>query len=195
MIARSPNPNIKMYISEWNASEVDWRTGLYAGGILNVFEKEPAITMAAAALFLRRTDATGWNNAFINFNDNSWFAAPNYVVTKFFYDHFAPNRLEITGDAKALNIIATSSSDKQQVFIKAVNPTNEAATIRLDISGINSFSKPVFELIAPGSLSAKNIMAEPNNVHAIQSIAEVKGNVAEFVLPALSVGILTINKM
>lgn len=193
MIAACPNPNIKLYISEWNASELDWRTGLYAGGILNVFEKEPAITMAAAALFLRRTDATGWNNAFINFNNNSWFAAPNYVVTKFYYDHFAPNRLALSGDTKGLNVVATSSSDKQKIFIKAVNPTNEAATVQVTVAGIDSSLKPVFELIAPGLLQAKNAMTEPGNVHVVQSTAEVKGNVVEFVLPALSVGIVSIS--
>ncbi len=38
-IAASDNPDMKLYISEWNAQSTDWRTGLYAGGLLNGFER------------------------------------------------------------------------------------------------------------------------------------------------------------
>ncbi|HEX8461196.1 MAG TPA: alpha-L-arabinofuranosidase C-terminal domain-containing protein, partial [Segetibacter sp.] len=194
MIAACPNPAIKMYISEWNASETDWRTGLYAGGILNAFEKEPAIAMGAAALFLRRTDASGWNNSFVNFDNTGWFGAPNYVVTKFYYDHFAPYRLALTGDAKQLNVVATQSADRQKIFIKAVNPINEATTVRVSINGITPGWKPVLELVAPGSLQATNTLSEPDNVHVMQSAVVFKDNIVEFVLPALSVGILSMSK-
>ncbi len=39
VIDEGPNPEIKIYCSEWNAQSTDWRTGLYCGGILNVFER------------------------------------------------------------------------------------------------------------------------------------------------------------
>ena len=68
MIAQCPNPNIKLYISEWNLQSIDWRTGLFAGGFLNICEQRPVVEMGAAALFIRRTDAPAWNNAFINFD-------------------------------------------------------------------------------------------------------------------------------
>ena len=41
VIAASPNPNIKIYMSEWNVwSGLDWRNGLYAGGMLTMFERQ-----------------------------------------------------------------------------------------------------------------------------------------------------------
>ncbi|MBE3123412.1 MAG: hypothetical protein IMZ65_01245 [Planctomycetes bacterium] len=38
-IAASKNPKVKLYVSEWNAQSTDRRTGLYAGGCLNTFER------------------------------------------------------------------------------------------------------------------------------------------------------------
>ena len=40
LIAKSANPNVKLYMSEWNAQSTDWRTGLYAGGFLNAAETQ-----------------------------------------------------------------------------------------------------------------------------------------------------------
>ncbi|MBR5072193.1 MAG: DUF1080 domain-containing protein, partial [Bacteroidales bacterium] len=68
VIAESPNPNIKLFISEWNLQSIDWKTGLFAGGFLNVCEARDVVAMGAAALFIRRTDMPDWNNAFINFD-------------------------------------------------------------------------------------------------------------------------------
>ena len=123
MIAKSPNPNIKLYLSEWNLSSIDWRTGLFAGGFLNVCEKQPVVAMGAAALFIRRTDAPDWNNAFINFDYKGLFVAPNYLVTKLWHDNFSKNRLAYTGETGDLNVSTTLSDDGKQVIVKLVNPT------------------------------------------------------------------------
>ena len=54
LIAKSANPNVKLYTSEWNAQSTDWRTGLYAGGFLNMAERNGDVPgMAAPAIFLR----------------------------------------------------------------------------------------------------------------------------------------------
>ena len=92
MIAASENPDIKLAVTEWNAQSTDWRTGLFAGGILNVMERLEVVEMASPALLLRRVDAPAWDNAFINHDYRSWFPAPNYVVMKLYRDH--PDRMK-----------------------------------------------------------------------------------------------------
>ena len=84
MIKKSANPKITVYVSEWNwRNTTDWRTGLYAGGILNTFEKYGEnIKMAGPALMAREYTAHDWDNAFINFDAKTWYAGPNYVVMK-----------------------------------------------------------------------------------------------------------------
>ena len=74
--ASSKNPNLKLFVSEWNAQSTDWRTGLYAGSILNTFERNSLVAMATPALWLRHVTAPAWDNAFINFDNRSWFPAP-----------------------------------------------------------------------------------------------------------------------
>ncbi len=91
MIAKSANPNVKLYMSEWNAQSTDWRTGLYAGGFLNAAERNgDVLGMAGPALFLRHVSARAWDNAFVNFDHRRWFPAPNYVVMKLWRGHYAP---------------------------------------------------------------------------------------------------------
>ena len=45
----------------------DWRTGLYAGGILNTFERDSLVAMATPALWLRHVTAPAWDNALHQF--------------------------------------------------------------------------------------------------------------------------------
>ena len=98
MIKASKNPSIKLYVSEWNAQTTDWRTGLYAAGLLNTFEKYgERLTMGGPALLFRHTSARDWDNAFINFDHKGYFVAPNYVMMKLWRDHFAPHRLTVDG--------------------------------------------------------------------------------------------------
>src|SRR5205823_9413225 len=98
LIADSKNPGVKIYDSEWNAQSTDWRTGLYAGGILNVFERcGDLVEIGAPALLLRHVSAREWDNALINFDQCTWFPAPNYVVMKLWRDHYAPERIAVHG--------------------------------------------------------------------------------------------------
>lgn len=94
------------------------REGAGLDSILNRLERTPRLEIATPALFLWHTSAPGWNNAFINFNQNGWFPAPNYVVLKLWRDHFLPNRISMEGETKHLNIAATASDDKKQVCVK-----------------------------------------------------------------------------
>ena len=74
--------------------------------------------MGAAALFICRTDAPDWNNAFINFDYKDLFVAPNYQVTNLWYDHFSRYRLDFTGDVKDLSVVTTLSENGKEVIVK-----------------------------------------------------------------------------
>jgi alpha-N-arabinofuranosidase len=99
---------LKIYVSEWNAQSTDWRTGLYCGGLLNAFERcGDVLEIGGPALFFRHFSASGWDNAFVNFDHRTWFPAPNYVVMKLWRDHFCPQRIELAGERRELNVVAT----------------------------------------------------------------------------------------
>jgi alpha-N-arabinofuranosidase len=192
MIADCPNPHIKLFISEWNLQSIDWRTGLFAGGFLNTCEARDVVAMGAAALFIRRTDSPDWNNAFINFDYKDVFVAPNYQVTKLWYDHFSRYRLAFEGATGELSVVATRSEDGRDVIVKVVNPTEKA--YELSISGDwKALSGASYEYYAPGSLTTANSMEQKDAValkHASPACED--GKVVLSVEP-LSAGVLTLN--
>lgn len=189
-IAASRNPDLKLYVSEWNAQSTDWRTGLYAAGALNVFERQgDLVPMACPALWLRHVSARSWDNAFINFDHQGWFPAPNYVVMKLWRDHFGPVRIAAEGEAGPLNIVATKSADGRQLYWKAVNPTADAVEVVLRVDGA-SISAAALKLVAPDSLQARNTLAAPRAVHPADGTVALDGDHVRFTLPRWSAGAL-----
>ena len=193
MIAEGPNPNIKLFISEWNLNSIDWRTGLFAGGFLNMCEARDIVAMGAAALFIRRTDAPDWNNAFINFDYKDLFKAPNCQVTELWYDHFSKYRLAFTGETGNISVSTTMSENGADIIVKVVNPTDEAGKIRIkgDWTGVSATE---FEYYAPGSLTVANSMENKNAVALQKAEGQIDGNDVILDVPALSAGVLTIKK-
>ncbi|MDR1938536.1 MAG: alpha-L-arabinofuranosidase [Tannerellaceae bacterium] len=193
MIAACPNPNIKLYISEWNLNSIDWRTGLFAGGFLNMCERTPVVEMGAAALFIRRTDAPDWNNAFINFDYKDVFVAPNYLITKLWYDNFSKYRLAYTGETGDLNISTTLSENGSKVIVKIVNPmqTSRNLTIKGDWKGILSAG---YTYYASSSLNTANSMENKNTLSLHTKDIHPEKNTINLSIDPLSAGIILIEK-
>ncbi len=194
IILNSKNPKLKIYCSEWNAQSIDWRTGLYAGGVLNAFERcSEVFEMAGPALFLRHLSATAWNNAFINFDHTGWFAAPNYVVMKLWRDNFAPNRIGFEGDNKGLNIAATKSENGKTVYLKAVNPGGKTIEVNLSVDKNYRIKKASLKIVAPGTLTAANTLEKPNSIRPEDGKVEINGQEVKFTLPSYTAAVLKID--
>ncbi|MEN6427390.1 MAG: sialate O-acetylesterase [Phycisphaerales bacterium] len=199
IIRNSENPDMRIYVSEWNLTEKDWgndwRVGLYAGGILNAFERQgDIVTMSCPALFMRRQGVTtSWDNALINFDQKSWFPAGNYVVMKLWRDSFAPDLLAVDGPDRPLNFVATRSEDKRTVFLKAVNPTDEAVQATVTVAGGLTPKTATMQLIAPGGKTVKNTLEEPDNIKVEAAVATVEGRTVQFTMPPLSAGVVRVS--
>ncbi|MBN1126451.1 MAG: DUF1080 domain-containing protein [Sedimentisphaerales bacterium] len=195
VIAASKNPKLKIYCSEWNAQSTDWRTGLYAGGVLNAFERcGDVFEIGGPALFLRHVSASAWDNAFINFDQSSWFPAPNYVVMQLWRQHYAPYRILIEGDTDDLNIIATKSQDGRTLYVKCVNPKPSHAEVMLKLADGHTPVLAGCRLVAPGSLQARNTLERPGVVRAEPVTVRIENGSMHFTLPALSAGVVTIKR-
>ncbi len=198
IIRQSDNPNMKIYVSEWNLTEGrwgnDWRVGLYAGGILNAFERQgDVVTMSCPALFLRKQGVTdSWDNALINFDQSRWFPAGNYVVMKLWRESFAPHLLAVDGPDRPLNFVATRSDDKQTVFLKVVNPTGTAVAANVHIAGDFTPQTATMQLIAPGGATVRNTLEHPGNIKVVTSVATVKDRTVAFTVPPLSAGVVRV---
>jgi len=192
-IASSSNPDMKIYMSEWNAQTTDLRTGLYAGGLLNAFMRTGDVfKLGGPALFLRHTSASGWDNAFINFDHTGWFPAPNYIVMKLWREHYASQLVETTGGSNNLNVVSTLSGDGQTLNIHIVNPDSDDKTVEYEIDSLFVPEKAYMHYVAPGSLSARNTLDEPDNVHVEARVIGLDGQKLRFIMPGYSAGVVTV---
>ena len=194
MISKCPNPNIKLFISEWNLQSIDWRTGLFAGGFLNMCENTPVVEMCSAALFMRRIDMPDWNNAFINFDYKDYFKAPNAQVTELWHNNFSKYRLAYTGDTADLSLSVTMSENGRNVIVKIVNATDKAQdlTINGDWNGIASANYTYF---APGDLMVANSIQNKNAVEKKFKTVTPSDNAVKMNIEPLSAGVLVIEKV
>lgn len=178
MIAKSPNKAVKMFDSEWNAQSTDWRTGLHAGGILNCFERVgDVLEIASPALFLRHVSANDWDNAFVNFDNDQWFPAPNYVVMKLWRESYAPNRVELklkTDDANdrapLVNAVATKSEDGKTLYFKAVNNRETAVEYRVALADAKAKAVKA-TVVSPEAADAKSKLFQRNDLDVPDRIA------------------------
>ena len=192
-IAASDNPDMKIYNSEWNAQSTDWRTGLYAGGTLNAYERQGEnFEIGGPALFLRHTSAGDWDNAFINFDHTGWFPAPNYVVMKLWHDHYAPNRVEMTGNDTDLNVVSTLSDDAKTLYIQIVNPDADDKSVAFEIDSSFVAESAYMHYVAPGDLYARNTLADPSAVAVEAKVIGLDNHVLRFIMPGYSAGVVTV---
>lgn len=189
LIAGSKNPKIKIYCSEWNAQSTDWRTGLYCGGILNGFERLGDIfEIGGPALFLRHVTAKAWDNAFINFDNNTWFPGPNYVVMKLYRENYQPNMLELEGDWKGTNCIASKSDDGKKIVLKFVNPSRESKEMIVKIDGFQAKTGSL-KIVKGENLRDRNTLSEPGKIVPQDAKLNLNGNTVRFTLPPYSIGV------
>ena len=195
IIKSSKNPNLKIYVSEWNARSADWRTGLYCAGLLNAFERcSDTLTMGGPALFLRHTSATDWDNAFINFDNCTWFPAPNYVVMKLWNEHYASLRLEVAGDPGPLNAVATKSKDGKTLYCKVVNPTQDAIDLVLNVEPTFKIRQSRMQLVTADSLRARNTLDQPNRIRPVPAKVETGAKSVRCQLPPYSAAVVSITR-
>lgn len=191
-ISQSSNPDMKIYLSEWNLEGIDMRTGLFAGGLLNRLESTPAVQMAAGALLLRHTSAPGWNNAFINFDRRGWFGAPNYVVFELWRQHYLPYRVQLFSDTTELNTIATASLNRDTVCIKIVN--TEGKTYRASIDNCGRWPHAILETVSGTSLDDKNSMEQPEKIKARRRKVQRIKDACIIEIPPFSANVLTLKR-
>ena len=189
MIAEGPNPNIKLFISEWNLNSQDWRTGLFAGGFLNMCESKDVVAMGAAALFIRRTDSPDWDNAFINFDYKDVYVAPNYQVTDLWYNHFSRYLVSYEGETGDMNVVTTMSENGKNVIVKVVNPTETNYSLKIEGTWKGETAGN-YEYFAPGDLKIGNTMEKKDAVKLLTRTVEAKDGSYILEVEPYSAGVL-----
>ena len=194
LIRASANPAIQVYCSEWAMIDNDWRSGLYAGGILNGFERTGQLTTMSCPAVWLQTSPPRWPSSVVLFDHRTWYPAPTYVVEKLWRDHFAPKRVKLAGPARPLNAVATASADGKVLYFKVVNPHNRAITARVTVAAGFPVAAARMLVVAPGAEDAQNTLQQPDRIKPVSWAVDRRGQTVAITLPALSAGVMTITR-
>ena len=200
LIRNSANPRMKVYCSEWGQMNIDWTSGLYAGGLLNGFERlgGELMGMSCPAVWLqavksRSNPAPRWLSSHILFDHRSWCPVPVYVVQKLWREHFGPKIVHLDGPKGPLNVVASTTEDGRTIFFKAVNPTDKECEVELKVAGAFKVATAELQVIAPGELKARNTLDEPERIVRSANPVNIAGQTLRFKLPALAAGAIRVN--
>jgi len=79
------------------------------------------------------------------------------------------------------------------VVLKAVNPKDREVTVEVEVTGGFSPKTASMQLVAPGSLSARNTLAAPTVVRPEIRAVRLDGKRLAFELPAYSAAVVRLN--
>ncbi len=129
-----PGRHILLTVNEWNTSlplpsQHTMRSALYAGRIMNMFERNGDVIASSAVSDM----VNGWSGGVIQASRNGLFVTPTYLVNKLYNDHLGAERLaarvagpvfDTTLEGKrvpSLDAVVNRSADGSKIFINAVN--------------------------------------------------------------------------
>ena len=153
MIAKSKNPKMLIYCSEWGMMSAGWGSGLYTGGILNGFERlNGLLTMSCPAVWLQRMSKEKpnprWGSCSIIFEHETSYGAPMHVALTLWRESYQPKRLAVQGPKKPLNVVAAMSDDGTTVTFKAVNTGKQAVAVNVVMDGSKKVRSATMQVIA-----------------------------------------------
>jgi alpha-N-arabinofuranosidase len=202
----APARQIQLMINEWNTalplpSQESMLSGLYAGRMMNMFERNGDVIASSAISDL----VNGWPGGIIQASRHGLFVTPSFLVNRLYSNHLGTERLaaeiqspvfDTTGEDKGvpyLDAVATRSSDRKKIFIKVVN-TDLKETLRstIHVSGARVERNGEIESILAPSPDAGNDFSSPDNVY--DRVEKLKAaNDFDVVLPKNSVSVITLN--
>jgi alpha-N-arabinofuranosidase len=175
-------------------------SALYAARLMNAFERSDIVAMSAVSDMVN-----GWSGGVIQAGRHGVFVTPTYLVNELYNRHLGTQRLPVHVESPTfdtvnegkgvpyLDVVVSRTSDRRQVFIKAVNTDPERAlhtSVRLN--GIAGISSAVIETINAESMTVSNSFETPNAVSLREKNMRAE---TDFVvdLPAHSISVITLN--
>lgn len=199
-----PGRDVRLAINEWNTAlpvprQHSMESALYAARLLNVFERSDIVAMSAVSDMVN-----GWTGGIIQASRHGLFVTPTYLVNELYSRHLGAERLVVNVNGPTfdttlegngipfLDVVASRSAGKQELFIKAVNTDSQhALRTTIHLQGARVADQAVLETINGSSLGAANSFANPKAVSLEQKTISAG---SEFVieLPEHSVSVITL---
>lgn len=205
----APGQGIGIALNEWNTTFASPRqhtmeSALYGARLMNVFERQGDIIRMSAVSDL----VNGWPGGVIQASRHDVFTSATYSVIEAYNKYRGDWRVKAdvecdlsydTGDGDlganvpALDVTASVNDSGTEVYIKAVNTSDERAIqATVEISGAAgplSRAASVTTITAP-SLETANSFSEPERIRARESALTIRGTTLTHEFPKHSVTVI-----
>jgi alpha-L-arabinofuranosidase len=154
----------------------NWEAAIAEAAFMTGLERNAdVVTMASYAPLFAHVDAWQWTPNLIWFDNLRSYGTPNYYVQKMYATNRGTNVLPVAGNGTAKNAqngLYTSASVDQQnaeVILKAVNATDTARTVRVDLKGVGAIQGNArLIVLASGDLKAENSLDQPTRLAPVE---------------------------
>lgn len=202
----APRRNIQLSINEWGldlpiSRQHSMEAALYGARLMNVFERQGDLAGMSAVSDL----VNGWPGGIIQASRHAVFTTPAYLVNQLYSHHLGSDRLAINVQSTTFNssregnnvpyldAVASRSTDRRQIFIKAVNMDQvRAITATIRLTGVKVAPAAEIKTITADSLTTVNNFARPDAIAIKRSQLNASSSF-NVVLPKHSVSVLTLN--
>jgi alpha-N-arabinofuranosidase len=111
---------------------------------------------------------------------------------KLWRNHYAPDRIALSGNLTSLNIIATRSANAATIYIKTVNANVYPVNIKLNVNDHFNVAKANFKFVTADSLTEENFMDHPHLIRIRNGVVKKSEHQIMVTVPGWSASVLTV---
>jgi alpha-L-arabinofuranosidase len=154
----------------------NWEAAIAEAAFVTGLERNAdVVTLASYAPLLAHVDAWQWTPNLIWFDNLRSYGTPNYFVQKMYGTNLGTHVVPVVVNGSAKNAqdgLYTSASIDQpnaDVILKAVNATNTARNLRVDLKGAGSIQGNArLIVLASADLKAENSLDQPTRLVPVE---------------------------
>ena len=200
---------IKVFAGEYAAHGKDatesesrnsWYSALAEAAFMTGLERNAdVVNMASYAPLLAHVEAWQWRPDLIWFDNLQSIATPNYYVQKMFSTHRGTQVIPALSAGKPLigadSLYASATVDKTnaEVYIKLVNTSASAKSVRVNLEGLSFLKNGEIETLKAKGLYDFNSIANPKLIYPSSKPVTVSAKKIDTSLEARSVNVIVLN--
>ena len=197
---------IKVFAGEYAAhgreakeseSRNSWYSALAEAAFMTGLERNAdVVNMASYAPLLAHVEAWQWRPDLIWFDNLQSIGTPNYYVQKIFSTHRGTQVLPALAEGKPLigvdSLYASATIDKNsaEVYIKLVNTSTSAKSVRINLEGLSFMKNGEIGTLKANGLYDFNSMANPKLIYPVSKPVTISSKKIDTNLEGRSVNVI-----
>ena len=180
----------KVFAGEYAAQSVaiaspenknNWECALSEAAFMTGLERNADVVhLTSYAPLMAHSEGWQWTPDLLWFNNLESYGTPNYYVQKLYGIHAGTDLISITQDAQPvtgqndLYASAVKDANKKEVYLKLVNTSKSAKSLKIDLNGGKLVSKGTLITLRSDNLEAVNSFEMPKRISPMKQEIKLK---------------------